>query len=81
LSACINATIEQSDGTIHANGDIAARDVKASRDLLVREPLVETQLDDLSVGSRQQIDISLSKTSSALSWATASGSRIEALSP
>jgi len=30
--------------------------VKASRYLLVREPLVETQLDDLAVGSRQQID-------------------------
>jgi hypothetical protein len=30
--------------------------MKESRDLLVGEPLVETQLDDLAVGSRQKID-------------------------
>ena len=30
--------------------------MKASRDLLVRKPLVETQLDDLAVGSPHQID-------------------------
>ena len=54
--ACIDAALEQSDGAIHADGDIAAREVKASRNLLVRESLVETQFDDLAAGSRQQID-------------------------
>jgi len=32
LSACINTAFEQRDGTIHADGAIAARDVKASSD-------------------------------------------------
>ena len=29
LGACINAALEQSDGAIHAGGDIAAGEVKA----------------------------------------------------
>ena len=45
-----------SDGAVHADGDIAARDVKESGDLLVRESLVKTQLNDLAVGSWKQID-------------------------
>ena len=51
--------LEQSDGGVHADGDIAAGDMKASRDLLVREPVAETQLDDLAVGSGEQTDRSL----------------------
>ena len=56
MGACINAALEQTDGTIHADGDIAAGDVKESSDPLVREPLVQTQLDNLAVGSWQEID-------------------------
>ena len=56
MSACINAALEQSDGTIHADGDIATGDVKASRDLLVGESLVKTQLYDLTVGPWQEND-------------------------
>ena len=54
-SARIDSAPEQSDGAVHADGDIGAGDVKALRDLLVRVPLVETQLDDLAVDSRQEI--------------------------
>ena len=52
----MNAALEQRDGRVRADGDIAAGDMKASRDFLVGEPLVEAQLDDLAAGSWQQIN-------------------------
>ena len=56
LSAGINTALEQIDGTIHADGDTPARDVKTSSDLLVGESLVHAQLDDLAAGSWQKIN-------------------------
>ena len=56
MSACINAALEQTDGTIHADRDIPAGDVKVAGDLLGRQPLVQAQLDHLAVGSWQEID-------------------------
>ena len=61
-SARINTAFEQSDDAVQADGDIAARDVKESRDLLVREPLVKTQLDDLAHVVRNRVEAAYTRS-------------------